>query len=26
LEPQPEVAPARIGILAKHLELLRDIH
>lgn len=26
LEPKPEVAPARIGILAKHLELLRDIH
>ena len=26
LEPQPEAAPARIGILAKHLELLRDIH
>ena len=26
LEPQPEAAPARLGILAKHLELLRDIH
>jgi hypothetical protein len=25
LEPQPEAAPATIGIMAKHLELLKNI-